>query len=115
MTKSPLSYSSRISLISLFFPLFLKFLVVRDNSSRESKSQGVDLTGVSTSTHSQSDIEFFESIESQQHYGFHDFGPESVWGQQIDGSTVDSQNAFTFFAESNCHRCLFAPMGLDIS
>jgi hypothetical protein len=89
-------------------------LVVRDNSSGDSLSDSVDLSNSSTTTDLDFDINSGESFGAANQKWFLELESESFWLDFVERSSVDFDEAFAGFAESDSGGSLLSAVNLDV-
>ena len=78
-----------------FLCLVDEFLVVGNDTLGNGLSDGVNLSNITTSSDGDSDVKILESFKSEKEDWLHDFNSEWGWLEQLNGWSVDSEDAFT--------------------
>merc|ERR1719272_1392074 len=95
-----------------------EFLVVRDDALCDGLTDGVDLTGVTTTLYTDTDIKLCRgpivAIFAKQQEGLIDLETEDVRLDQVNGASVDPNLATSCLHDGHCDRMLLAPETLDL-
>merc|ERR1712087_158911 len=100
--------------MALVFAYVCRFLVVSDNSPRNGLSDSVDLSNSSTTADFDFDVNGGKSFLSADQEWFFEFESKSFWLDFVKRSSVDFDETFTGFAESDGGGGLFSSVDLNV-
>lgn len=81
-------------------------MVVGNNSLGEGLSDRVDLRDITSTAHSDSDVQVLESLEAEKEDGLEDLSTQGLGLQEFDRRSVDSKDALSAADGGNSHGVL---------
>merc|ERR1719350_2213952 len=99
------------------FDLFLRclinvFLIVCNDSFRNSLTQCIDLGGITSTLDAKPNINLGATILAEQQQGLIDLDAEDVWLQSVDGAAIDTNKPTSSANQRNSNCRLLPPEAL---
>ena len=96
-----------------FFGLIDELLIVGDDALANGLSDCVDLSDVSSTSHSNSDVKIFESFQAEEQDGFLYFHSQCLGFEHVNWGSVDSHDTLTGSHGGNSDCIFLSAEALD--